>query len=507
MSSTRDSLLKGTAWIAGAKVLTNLMSLLSMLVLARLLTPNDFGLIAIGMTLLTILSSITEIPISEALVQHKSPTRDHLNTVWTISAGRAGLVALVFIGAAWPATRIYHEDRLIGVMMCLAITAFLSGLGNPRAIMMTKELVFWQQFMLQVVQKLVALIISVLIAVLYHNYWALLLGNLIGQAANVLVSYTVLPFLPRLSLKHTRELMSFSIWLTFCQVVNTINWRLDQLIIGAFLDKSVLGYYTVGDNLAAIPTREAIAPLTVTLFPAFSRLSDQKDRLTTAYQSAQAFMTAVAFPIGAGVALIADPLVRLTMGDKWIPVVFIVQALSAVFAFQTIGSLAQPLAMAVGETKLLFKRDWQGLVMRVPLIIVGAYFMGMPGIVYARVFTGTAGLLLNTNVVTRITGLTLWQQLTVNVRSLSSTAAMTVVLIGLHYQMPTSASALQNGIKIAIMVIVGAAVYTGGSFMLWRMMGSPKGPETEVLAVLGKLRKRLVRGSQPPSDPAVAGQA
>lgn len=501
MSGTRARLLKGSAWITGARVLSNLLGLVGMIILARLLAPADFGLVAFGTTLFMIFASITAVAVSEALVQHREPTVEHLNTAWTISILRAALLSLLFAAAAWPCARLFHDSRLIGVMLTLSATSFLGGFGNPRAIMLTKELVFWQQFMLQAVQSVASLVVSVAVGVIYHSYWALLLGGLAGQVLNVAASYTVLPFRPAFCLRHSRELLSFSIWLTLCQIVSTINWRLDQLVIALFNGRAALGYYTVGDSLAVLPSREAVTPLTSTLFPAFANLTGERQRLSMAYQSAQALVTAIALPVGTGVALLADPLVRLTLGPRWLQAVFVIQMLAWVYAFQTLGNLAQPLAMAAGETKLLFKRDWQGLILRAPLIVLGACLGGIHGILYARAAIGTVGILLNTSIVTRITGLTFAAQMGVNFRSVLSTLIMAAAVAGNSLLLPASFGFWPCIIEIAVLGSVGAFVYVSCSLILWVAMDRPSGPETEILSVAGKFKNLLVR-RQPPLSAA-----
>jgi O-antigen/teichoic acid export membrane protein len=297
--------------------------------------------------------------------------------------------------------------------------------------------------------------------------------------------------------------MSFSVWLTLGQIVNTINFRLDQLLIGTFVSKIQLGYYVVGDNLATIPTREATAPLTATVFPAFSRLAHDRPRLAAAYSRAQSLTTAVALPLGAGVAIIADPLVRLTMGHKWIPAIFIIQALAAVFAFQTLGNLAQPLAMATGQTPLLFKRSLQALLFRVPFILIGMYADGMIGIVYARIFTGTAGLFMNANIVTRITGLTFMQQIGSNFRALASSAAMALAAAGLWRFLPAASNSILNIEEIALLIPFCAAIYVFFTAALWHLAGRPSGPETELLSLVakaaGNIRSKL--RPAPAADP------
>ena len=253
--------------MTAARLLVNLVGLLSAFVLARILAPSDFGLVALATTVLAILGSLTEISLSDALVQHQGPTTDHFHTAWTLNLGRSVFVAVIFASSAVTLASIFQEQRLVEVIWALSAGVILGGLKNPRAIMMTRDLIFWQQSFFQVSERAVTLIISIVIAVIYKSYWAIVIGSIAGQAVGIVLSYTVLPFLPRIRWSHARELFSFSIWLTFCQMINTVNWKSDHLLVGYFFGRTSLGFYTVGDNLASLPTREIVAPITTTLFP------------------------------------------------------------------------------------------------------------------------------------------------------------------------------------------------------------------------------------------------
>lgn len=491
MNNIKARLQIGTVWISASRVLTNILGFVATVVLARILTPNDFGLVALGTSMLAIVTAVTDLSLGSALVQHKNPTPTHLHTVWTLGLGRALAVALLFAAAAYPAAALYKDPRLIPVMQVLALSVLISGFNNPRLVMLTKGLAFRQQFILDVSIKISALIVSLGIAVLYESYWALILGVVGGQLIGVVISYVLFPFLPRISVRHGRELWSFSMWLTLGQIMNTINWRMDHLLIGGFLGRPALGYYTVGDNLAVIPTREATAPIGQTLFPAFSQLTGDRVRLRVAYQSAQALVTAIALPLGVGVAVLADPMVRLLMGEKWLPAVIVIQILASVFALQTLGSPNQPLAMATGDTKLLFKRDLQGFLFRIPMIVAGMLLGGLHGILYARAFVGTVGILLALNVVKKITGLTFREQLIVNWRALTSVAVMAVVVLGVEHLFghPTSHGGLF--LKLVGSGFAGGLTYVGVTWLLWRIAGKPKGPETEVVSMGRKLVEKI----------------
>jgi lipopolysaccharide exporter len=275
-----------------------------------------------------------------------------------------------------------------------------------------------------------------------------------------------------------------------------LNSKFDFFLIGALIGNRALGYYTVGDNLAVMPTREVTNPITATLFPAFSALSAEPGRLASAYQRSQSLVTAIALPAGFGTALIADPLVRLLMGTKWLPAVLLIQVLSSVFALQTLGSLSQPLAMATGNTQLLFRRDLQGFIMRVPAIAVGIALGGLPGVVYARAVTGSVIIWLHMLVVRKVTGLTLLQQIIPNVRALIAVALMSsaVYIVGRAFEHLGRANIVLSS-QIICSVLIGASVYAAVNLLAWIWMGRPSGPETE----LAEMATRLLRFRRSPA--------
>ncbi len=489
--STRARLARGAAWITGARVIVNLLGVISTLVLARLLVPADFGLVAIGTTMLSMLTALTNISMTEALVQHRDPTRQHYDTVWTLNLCRATVIGVTFVALAKPVAVFYSDERLVGIMIALGLSSVIGGVENPRAIMLTKQLIFWQQFMLQVSQRLVTLIASVTIAYIYRSYWALACGIVLGQITQALISYTVLPYRPRPSVAHWKELFSFSMWLSFSQIINALNWNFDQVLIGRFIGKTSLGLYTVGNNLSATPTREVTAPLTATLYPAFVRLAADRSRLASGYQRAQSLVTAITLPFGIGMALVAEPFVRLFMGEKWLGAVFIIQALSCVFALQTLGSLAGPLAMASGQTRLLFVRDTQAFVYRIPLIAIGMYLDGLHGVVYARIIGGGLTIICNAAVVRRVAGLSFVAQLRPNVRALVAAAGMAAIAIPTSRLLPPPHGAAGEVLTIVIIMGIGAATYALLTGVMWVLGGRKDDFVHEIVLVISQLIRHL----------------
>ncbi|MGB5799813.1 MAG: polysaccharide biosynthesis C-terminal domain-containing protein, partial [Mesorhizobium sp.] len=187
----------------------------------------------------------------------------------------------------------------------------------------------------------------------------------------------------------------------------------------------------------------------------------------------------------------ADPLVRLALGEKWAPVIFIIQALASVFALQTLGSLVQPLGMARGETRLLFVRDTQMLLVRVPIMIAGLLVAGLPGVVVGRVFTGLASAAVNMVLVRRLIDLPVRRQVQANLRALVSVAVMAAGVALANGQLAHTADRPMLALQLATLVALGGFLYCAATFLLWELTGRPQGPETEVQRILGKVLAKL----------------
>ncbi|MET0660677.1 MAG: lipopolysaccharide biosynthesis protein, partial [Steroidobacteraceae bacterium] len=491
MKNISARMIKGSAWLSASRAIVNALSLLSTILLARLLVPEDFGVVSLATTLLMIVTSVTELSLSSALVRHEAPTPSHFDTAWTLNGLRGLLLGALFAAAGPLIAAIYDDQRLVGVMAVLGFSIFLGGLTNPRSIMLQRDLIFWQEFVLNVAQRLAGFVASIAIAYFYRSYWALVVGTLVMQVTTVLVSYTILPYRPRICFSHLKDLLSFSVWLTGGQIVNTLNWRFDYLMIGRVLGMGALGHYTVGSNLAQAPTSETTTPLTKVIFPGFSSIRSDPTRLASAYQRAQALVTAVALPAGFGAALIADPLIRLTMGDKWEPVIFVVQVLASVFALQTLGSLSRPLGMALGHTRLLFIRNLQMLFIRIPIIVAGMLLMGLKGVVAGRVISGLIAIYLSMRLVRYFTGLDVTAQLAANVRALASVAVMSLGVMLITPLLTQATDPVSLLIKIAVIIVAAAALYCGTSVVLWMFMRKPSGPEREIQQLFSRVLSKL----------------
>ena len=347
---------------------------------------------------------------------------------------------------------------------------------------------FSQQIFTDLVNKVVGLVVSVVIALMYHSYWALVIGTLASQAAGVIMSYVLIPYLPRISFAHWRSLFSFSGWMALSSGVNALNWRADQLALGAMLGTGPLGQYTVGDKLASLPVNELTAPIANVLFPAFARIQDDPERLRHAFLRSQALLVAAALPVGVGFALVAEPFISLVLGPAWDSAALVAQVLSSIFAAHAFSMPVNPLAMGLGRTRAMFQRDLAFAIIRYPLIFAGLFLNGLVGLLFARCISGTIGILMDVFLARRLIGVTVRAQLLSCWRTIVATLVMTGCVWGAGLMIADRSEALQ----LVIMILIGGISYFGAGLALWLASGRPAGPEREALDLLKYVRRRVV---------------
>ncbi|NVO29137.1 lipopolysaccharide biosynthesis protein [Donghicola sp. C2-DW-16] len=502
MSEIRSSLLKGAFWIATGRVFTSILGVMSTLVMARLLMPEDFGLVAICTALIAILTSITDIPVSQALIQHDDPKDDHYHTAFAISVTRGAILALILALFSKVMVQLYDDNRLPNILYVMAVGIFIASLNNPRLVIFQRELIFRQTFFMQIGEKISGFILGLLTALIWHNYWALVVGALASEVMRTTLSYILCPFRPRLKFIHWREMLSFSIWLTLGSVVQTLNWRSMPLFFGAILPTQLLGQYSFGNRMANVVLDQLSQPIQQTLYPAFSRFKSQRDALRVAYLRVQGLMCLWIIPCAAGFATLAPILIVEIVGEKWlkaIPVMQIVAMTSALSATVAI----QPIAMATGNTKKLFYRDLRAFLVRWPLILLGLALSWSNG-AYAALIGAMLGafggaivnVIWNMALVREISNLLIADQLKLIVRPLISSIVMAGIILAFDALLPSASISIFHILRFSVLFLLGIFSYAVSIFLLWSFTGRPIGAEVEAFKLIKGAFARILQSSK-----------
>jgi lipopolysaccharide exporter len=478
----RQGVIRGALSLGSARIAMSLLNAAGIVILARILTPDDFGIIAIATAVVSVVAAVTEASLQQALVQCREPTRAHIDTVWTMSLIRACLILAVIGLAAWPLAQLYGDARLAGVFMVAGLTGAFMEFYNPLLTMATRDLRFRPLALFQIGQKAAGLGLAIWLAFALGSFWGIVLGNALGTLLASFASYFVLPYRPAFSLARVREIWGFSGWMFLNQLCETLNWRFDQLAIGVGVTKAQLGLYSVADSFAVLPSRELAFPLRNALFPGLSRLAGQPDRLRSAFLRAQAGVALVTAPAAVGLALLAQPAIDLFLGQRWAMAAPVLQWLAITYAFDTLITVVRPLGMAMGETRYLFLRQLAALFLRIPLILGGLMLGGLVGAAAGRALSSLGNCLISFLVAKRLVAVGVWAQLRAHGLTLAGLAAMAAAVLGLRAALPP-AIADTPALQLLVLVPVGALAYGGAVLILWRLAGRRDGAVTELLTI------------------------
>ena len=475
----------GIAWLVATRWSTQLLNLISNIVLARILLPADFGIVAIALAYTAIVEGLTLLPADQAIIRHRNPLSSLYDTAWSLSFIRGTLIALAMLASANPVAFFMDEERLTAVIAVLALKPLIAGLQNPRFIDFEKNLVFSRYFVLQVGSRIVMAVVTITYALIAKTYWALVIGNLASVAVQVGWSYALSPYRPRPTLSQFRALVDFSAWLWGTSVIRTLNLQSDKFIIGGLLNTSAVGVYHMGTNLAETVVGSITNPLVRALYPTFSLVNDDMTKLRRNVLDASAALVAVTMPIGVGLALVADPFVRLVLGTKWLSAIEILQVLVPFFALSSITTVTDPVVMARGKTKLMFFRACTMFVVRLGAVIPGVLYFGLMGAVYGwalshLIFVGVQLLLLGKtlNIAPTSPIAQAW-------RSWVSLVSMGCCVVAVEPVLPPGTDILSLATLLTAKITAGVISYCSTHYVLWMLAGRPRGVETRILKLAG----------------------
>lgn len=466
------------------RVFIRAIGLVSVVILARILVPADFGLVALATMVLGFIEMMGAFSFSVALIQKQQAGRDYYDTVWTLGIIRGVLTCGLLFGIAAPATEFFGDPRLLEIIYVLALVALVRSVGNVGVIDFQKHLEFDKDFKFEAGVKLASFCVTMVAAFLLRSYWALVIGIASGGIVRVGLSYAMHHYRPRLSLACWREIMHFSKWLLVNNFISFLSMRSYSLIVGKFLGAASLGIYTIANEIASLASTELIMPIRRALLPGYAKFSNDLELLRSNYIDGFGLILMLGTPAAAGLGLIADPMVRLFLGDKWLAAIPLLQVLAVSGVLQvTMGNIG-PVILALGRPSLITIISIINLTVGIPLFIWATLEWGINGTVWALVVstfvTAAASFVLSIKI------------LNLSVRKLVSTVWRTpvslfamIVTVGSIERLWVSNETIAGlAFQLILEMLLGIGVYVALHLSLWRMAGSPRTAERHALNFL-----------------------
>ena len=479
---------RGASWIVAGRFVMGLLGFLNTVIVARLLLPEDFGVVAIGLGAMQILTNVSDIGVSQAVIKFRDADRNDLDTLFTLSVIRGLIIAAALAGLAPAAAAFYGDDRVFWVFVGAALYPLFTGFMNPKFFEFERALDYSKEFFATVVFKLAGVAVSIAIAVIFRSYWAMILGLAANGFVQMFLSYLMRPHWPRLTFASFQKVFGFSGWLTGVGVMSALNNKLDALILARATGVTGAGHYFMGIQLAEMPTREIAFPASRAIYPGLSELQNDPARAREAYLRGVEALAAIAMPAAIGFAVIARDLIPFLLGDHWQDAIPVVEIITPVLGAQMPYLATQFYAMALGATRLVFFRELAFFLIRTPIFIAATIAYGLKGAAIAIAACGVLYIALNLTLYARTSGDALWRPAWRPRRSFVAAAAMAAAVVGL--QASGVFSALPTLIRIVADAAIGSAVYIGVHVALWRVEGLPDGVERSIMGLLQPVLRR-----------------
>jgi len=347
----------GIRWSVTSQVVRLFIQFGITAILARLLVPDDFGLVAMVVVFANFAVIFRDIGLASAVVQRERLTEEHLSSGFWLCILVGLFLALALSLSAPIISRFYGDARLQPITIALAFTFFISSFGIVQTALLTRELNFKALAIIEILGIVISGVVAVFLAFLRFGVWSLVWRQIVASIVTVVLLWSVSKWRPKFvfSWKRLSELLGFGLNLTGFNFVNYFNRNLDNLLIGKFLGSLPLGFYNLAYRLLLFPLGNISSVIGKVMFPSLSAIQSDKARVRLAYQKGTRYIAVVTFPLMVGLVILAPQFVRVVFGPQWDRSIFLVRVLASVGIWQSVSSTVGWIYLSQGRTDVLLK--------------------------------------------------------------------------------------------------------------------------------------------------------
>lgn len=492
--SRSSALAVGAAALLASGLFRQGLGIVTLAVTARLLTPEDFGIVAYFLVALGLLEMMQR-QIAMVLIRLETVTQAHLETVFTVQLLFGLSVAAIFL-ASRPLVAMVGLPQLVQLTPYLAVLSLVIAIRSPLFLIYERDLTFSYAAKEETFSRIAYSIAAITLAWIWRDYWAIVYATFVGVAMRSFYTFATAPMVPRLSLARWRDNLSFSSWSMTAQLAQFMSQNMPQLIIGATLGLSDAGLFRLGNRFTSLATSQLFAPLLRVIYPALADVARTTDRKHEAFITMNALVIAVLLPTGIGMALVAEDLLVIGVGSKWIAAAQVIWILAPLKALEALQDNVRSASYVDGSTRFLFVRSAILLVVVTVLMLIGVNY-GFLGALIAAGACSIASLVTTLIMAKRFGAGGFFHPLLAAWRSFVSCAVMALAVICVGWIMePASAQAGSVSVLLT-KIIVGVLIYPATHFALWIAAGRPEGFESAVLRIFSRLRRKV----PPPTRP------
>lgn len=384
-----NSVFKGVTWISAFKILSKIASFAKIAVVARILTPVQFGVFGIASLVLVFLEILTETGINVVLVQTKEDIKDYLNSAWVISVLRGVLLFLLIILSSPFISSFFNSPEAITVIQVIAFVPLIRGFINPAIVKFQKELQFKYEFIFRLSVFLFDALVTVIFVVITHSVYGLVFGLLAGALFEVVASFIFVKPTPRfiVNKNYFNKIFHRGKWVTMYGILGYFGDQGDNIVVGRMLGASSLGIYQVIFKISILPLSEISDAISRVVFPVYTKIAEDRDRLRRAFTKTTFLISIATIFLGSIIFFFPREIILILLGDKWLSGVNVLRVLSFYGVIRGITGSVTALFLSVNKQNYITVMSFFRLLILVLVIFPLIVEFGIIGAAYAALLS------------------------------------------------------------------------------------------------------------------------
>jgi PST family polysaccharide transporter len=350
-------------------------------ILARLLSPSDFGLLGMATVVTGFVKIFNNMGISGALIQKQDTDENHLSSAFWLNIVVGVILTLLMMAVSPFIAWFYNKPQLEPIIMIISLNYFLASFTIIQETIITKDMDFKRLAARDIIAVIGGGLVGIILAYCGFGVWSLVYQSISSTLINAVLLWTVSPWRPKFifSKQAIRDIFKFSVNLTGFNIVNYFSGNVDYLLIGKFLGAEALGFYTLAYKLVMVPQQNISAAISRVMFPAYSKIQHDLIKLGYIYLKTVKAISLVAFPIMFILFVVAPEFIILTFGSQWEPSVIIIRILCIYGAMKSVGALSGTIYQSLNETRAQFRLQLAATLIVTVAVIAGLNF-GIKGV-------------------------------------------------------------------------------------------------------------------------------
>ena len=376
MSSTKKELLSGVFYTAIAKYSGIIVSLVVAGILARLIEPEEFGIVAIATVIISFFSIFSDLGIAPAIIQNKELSQKDLSNIFTFTIWLGISISILFFLCSWPISHFYKNGTLLTICQLLSLNLFFASANIVPNALLFKEKEFkfiaYRSLTIQISGGVMAITAAILGAGLY----ALIINPILSSILLFIISFRKKPqeLAQTWGIQSMKKILSFSAYQFMFNVINYFSRNLDKLLIGKYMDMVALGYYEKSYRLMMLPLQNITHVISPVMHPIFSDFQNDLTKLSNSYNKVIRFLAFIGLPLSVLLWFCSKEIILIIFGEQWMPSVPVFQILSISVGIQIILSTSGSIFQAANDTRSLFICGLFSTLLNIIGILTGIFF-------------------------------------------------------------------------------------------------------------------------------------